>query len=37
MVAATLSANERDQLNDLLRRLVIAFEDEYGPLSTRRQ
>jgi len=36
IVAAALSKAEQDQLNDLLRRLVIAFEDEYGPLSRRR-
>jgi DNA-binding MarR family transcriptional regulator len=36
IVAATLDDGERDQLNDLLRRLVIAFTEEYGPLSKRR-
>lgn len=36
IVAATLSEAELDQLNGLLRRLVIAFTDEYGNLSKRR-
>jgi len=36
IVAATLDDAERDQLNDLLRRLVIAFTEAYGPLSKRR-
>ena len=35
-VAATLTAREQDQLNQLLRRLLIAFVEEYGPLSKRR-
>jgi DNA-binding MarR family transcriptional regulator len=35
-VAATLDERERDQLNDLLRRLVTAFSDEFGPLAKRR-
>ena len=36
-VAAALTAAEQDQLNALLRRLVIAFTDEHGPLSKRRR
>ena len=36
IVAAALTEREQDQLNGLLRRLVIAFADEYGPLSKRR-
>ena len=36
IVAATLSDDERDQLNDLLRRLVIAFTETYGPVAKRR-
>ena len=35
-VAAALTKAEQDQLNALLRRLVIAFTDEHGPLSKRR-
>jgi DNA-binding MarR family transcriptional regulator len=35
-VAAALTKTEQDQLNALLRRLVIAFTDEHGPLSKRR-
>ena len=35
-VAATLDDDEKDQLNDLLRRLVNAFADEVGPLAKRR-
>ncbi len=36
IVAATLSEAELDELNGLLRRLVIAFTKEYGLLSKRR-
>ncbi len=36
IVAATLDDDERDQLNDLLRRLLIAFTDAYGPVAKRR-
>ena len=36
IVAAALTAKEQDQLNDLLRRLVLAFGEEYGPLMKRR-
>ena len=36
IVAAALTKAEQDQLNALLRRLVIAFTDEHGPLSKRR-
>lgn len=35
-VAATLDDGEKNQLNDLLRRLVNAFADEVGPLAKRR-
>jgi DNA-binding MarR family transcriptional regulator len=35
-VASALTKAEQDQLNALLRRLVIAFTDEHGPLSKRR-
>ena len=35
-VTATLDDDEKDQLNDLLRRLVNAFADEAGPLAKRR-
>jgi DNA-binding MarR family transcriptional regulator len=35
-VAAALTEQEKDQLNELLRRLLRAFADEYGPLSKRR-
>jgi DNA-binding MarR family transcriptional regulator len=35
-VAATLSEREKDELNDLLRRLLVAFANEHGPLSRRR-
>jgi DNA-binding MarR family transcriptional regulator len=35
-VASALSRGEQDQLNRLLRRLVLAFSEEYGPLSKRR-
>jgi DNA-binding MarR family transcriptional regulator len=35
-VAATLTEREMDQLNVLLRRLLLAFAEEYGPLSKRR-
>ena len=35
VVAATLGARDGDRLNDLLRRLVLAFAREYGPLSKR--
>jgi DNA-binding MarR family transcriptional regulator len=36
IVAATLTKREQDELNGLLRRLVIALSDEYGSLSKRR-
>ncbi len=36
IVAATLDDDERDLLNDLLRRLLIAFADAYGPVARRR-
>jgi len=35
-VAAALTEQEQDQLNELLRRLLRAFADGYGPLSKRR-
>jgi DNA-binding MarR family transcriptional regulator len=35
-VAAALTRNEQDQLNHLLRRLVLAFAEEHGPLAKRR-
>lgn len=35
-VAGALTEEEQDQLNALLRRLVIAFTEEHGPLSKRR-
>jgi DNA-binding MarR family transcriptional regulator len=35
-VASALSKGEQDQLNHLLRRLVLAFSEEHGPLSRRR-
>jgi len=36
VVAEALGADEQDQLNALLRRLVIAFTEAYGPLSKLR-
>ena len=36
IVAAALTEREQDQLNDLLRRLVLAFGEEHGPLTKRR-
>ena len=36
IVAEALGEREQDQLNDLLRRLVLAFAAEYGPLSKLR-
>ncbi len=36
LVAATLSPRDQDRLNDLLRQLVVAFRETYGPLSKRR-
>jgi DNA-binding MarR family transcriptional regulator len=36
LVAATLGERDRDRLNALLRRLVLAFTEEYGPLSKPR-
>ena len=36
IVAATLSERDQDRLNDLLRRLVVAFTETYGPPSKRR-
>lgn len=35
-IAGALTEHEKDQLNDLLRRLLTAFSDAYGPLSKRR-
>jgi DNA-binding MarR family transcriptional regulator len=35
LVQATLSERDQDRLNDLLRRLVLAFTREYGPVSKR--
>ncbi len=35
-VAATLSERDQERLNDLLRRLLLAFEQEHGPISKRR-
>ena len=35
IVAATLT-DERDQLNDLLRLLLLAFTEAYGPVAKRR-
>ncbi len=35
-IAAALSAHEKDELNDLLRRLVHAFREVHGPLSRKR-
>ena len=35
VVSATLD-DERDLLNDLLRRLLRAFADAYGPVARRR-
>jgi DNA-binding MarR family transcriptional regulator len=36
IVAAALTTKEQDRLNDLLRRLVVAFGEEHGPLMKRR-
>jgi hypothetical protein len=36
IVAATLSEAELDELNGLLRRLLMAFTNEFGNLSKRR-
>jgi hypothetical protein len=36
IVTATLDGDERDHLNDLLRRLLIAFADAYSPVANRR-
>jgi DNA-binding MarR family transcriptional regulator len=36
IVSATLDERDQDLLNDLLRRLLLAFHAEYGPLSKRR-
>ncbi len=33
LVAATLDNEEKEQLNALLRRLVLAFESEHGPIK----
>jgi DNA-binding MarR family transcriptional regulator len=35
LVQATLTEREQDRLNDLLRRLVLAFTREYGPVSKK--
>ena len=35
LVAATLSERDQDKLNDLLRRLVLAFTREYGVVPKR--
>jgi DNA-binding MarR family transcriptional regulator len=35
LVQATLSERDQDRLNDLLRRLVLAFTREYGPVTKR--
>ena len=35
IVASTLSEREQDKLNDLLRRLVLAFTREYGVVTKR--
>lgn len=36
LVAAALDEGEKQQLNDLLRRLLLAFEDSLGPLPKHR-
>jgi len=36
LVAAALDEGEKQQLNDLLRRLMVAFEDNLGPLPKHR-
>jgi DNA-binding MarR family transcriptional regulator len=35
-IAAALSTREKDELNDLLRRLVHAFREVHGPLARKR-
>jgi DNA-binding MarR family transcriptional regulator len=37
LVAAGLDERQKERLNDLLRRLMLAFEDEAGPPPARRE